>query len=304
MMLAMFLAVILAGTQAVAAPGPGVTTAEELQRLRGKLPPVTVGPELLNEGEIAAATDYPKEAMAKNQEGTAHARLLIGADGRVQRCGIAQSSGSDSLDTQTCDLFIANAKFRPARGKSGRAVASIYERQMVWLLAGDPPVIVRNQVRRESFIVGPNGEMRDCTPEFRVAAEKWIEGPKEQCAAFADKAGAVLLAARETSKLHDAHVVLEARAFFDASETMPPVANGPGDRLVYLRSVTMSFDPSGKRLSCTRGESVGTLDFRADPCADPTFDKLPPEMLQAGMAAETVRFVWAIYLKNEPKQVP
>ncbi len=77
-----------------------------------------------------------------------------------------------------------------------------------------------------------------------------------------------------------------------------PVVAGP---VTAPGLATMSFDPSGKRTSCVEVDSVGTLKSRTDPCADPTFDQLPPAMLQARMAAETVRFLWALYLKNDPK---
>jgi TonB family protein len=317
-MFAELLAIVLAGApaQAASAPAQGLPAAatappppaetstvaseEELKRLRAELPKVTKSAELLNAREVASAMDYPKEAIANGQQGSVDVWLLIAADGSVQRCGIRQSSGSAALDTQTCDLFVANAEFRPARGKGVRPVASIHEQRLVWRLEGDG-VIVRNQIAKDNLFVGPDGEVRSCRPEFRVAADQWIEGSKERCAPFAERAQVLLLAAREQSKLHDAHVVLEERAFTDASEEMPPVGTDPGDILVYLRRATMSFDPSGKRTSCTKGESFGAVDFRAEPCADPTFYQLPPNMMRAGVAAENVRFLWAIYLKNEPK---
>lgn len=109
----------------------------------------------------------------------------------------------------------------------------------------------------------------------------------------------MLLDARKQSKLHDAHAVLEVRVFVEASEEMAPVVTDPGDTLVYLQRATMSYDRSGKRTSCATHESFGP-EPKPEPCADPQFDQLPPNMMKAAAGAN-VRFLWAIYLKNEPK---
>jgi TonB family protein len=246
--------------------------------------------------EVFSAMDYPKEAIVNEEQGTVHAWLLITADGRVQRCGIRQSSGSAALDAQTCDLFVAKAQFRPARGQAGRPVASLHERRLTWRLEDRGPEI-RNQIVKVNYVVGPDGEVRCSKEEFRVAAGQWIE--EERCAEWAEGSPAVLLAAREHSKLHDAHMVLEVRMYTDASEQMAPVGTSPGDKLVFLRRATMSYDRSGKRTGCTNGESFG-LDPKPQPCADPEFDQLPPNMMRAAAGA-SIRFLWAIYLKNEPK---
>jgi TonB family protein len=82
---------------------------------------------------IISARDYPRGARAAGVEGIAYVRLVVGMDGRVRACAIAQTSGSAALDTSTCRLLTSRARYTPARA-GGAPACDVAEGAIVWLL--------------------------------------------------------------------------------------------------------------------------------------------------------------------------
>lgn len=76
--------------------------------------------------------DYPAEAVAKGEQGTVAFRLAIGVDGRVHGCTITASSGSAILDTASCRIMVARARFHSATDASGKPVQDIFESKISW----------------------------------------------------------------------------------------------------------------------------------------------------------------------------
>jgi protein TonB len=81
--------------------------------------------------------DYPLEALRRNQQGTTAFILSIDRRGRVERCTIATSSGSPSLDEATCSILKRRARFDPARDDDGRRVADTTSGRIKWVLPED-----------------------------------------------------------------------------------------------------------------------------------------------------------------------
>jgi len=69
------------------------------------------------------APAYPAVARRREEQGTVTVRVLIGADGSVERAEIADSSGFDSLDDAALDTVRSRWRFVPAR-HGGVAVES------------------------------------------------------------------------------------------------------------------------------------------------------------------------------------
>ena len=66
---------------------------------------------------------YPSAARRREQQGTVTVRVLVGADGAVERAEVADSSGFDSLDDAALETVRARWRFVPAR-HDGVAVES------------------------------------------------------------------------------------------------------------------------------------------------------------------------------------
>ncbi|QPQ54310.1 energy transducer TonB [Allosphingosinicella flava] len=73
-------------------------------------------------GRIVNA-DYPRAAKRAGVEGEVLVRFTVEPDGRVGRCSVVRSSGSDALDSTTCRLIQQRYRFAPARDASGRPVS-------------------------------------------------------------------------------------------------------------------------------------------------------------------------------------
>ena len=82
--------------------------------------------------------DYPPLAVKNKEQGTVQAELTVGPDGRVKACKILRSSNSISLDTATCNILVARAKFKPARDSNGNAVQNTFVTPPItWRLADE-----------------------------------------------------------------------------------------------------------------------------------------------------------------------
>ena len=58
---------------------------------------------------------YPSVARRREQQGTVTVRVLVGADGAVERAEVAESSGFDSLDDAALETVRSRWRFVPAR---------------------------------------------------------------------------------------------------------------------------------------------------------------------------------------------
>lgn len=78
--------------------------------------------------------DYRSSWIRREMVGTASFRLEIAANGRVENCTITRSTGHLPLDQATCKLVSKRAKFEPARGTTGEAVAGRFDSAVLWQL--------------------------------------------------------------------------------------------------------------------------------------------------------------------------
>lgn len=83
---------------------------------------------------LFSADDYPRTALRRGEQGTVAFALSINRRGRVSKCMIATSSGSAALDRATCRILQRRARFTPARGADGQAVADTTSGRIRWQL--------------------------------------------------------------------------------------------------------------------------------------------------------------------------
>lgn len=277
---------------------PLISGQQEFYRLQSELPEPSRDSKLLNGSELASAMDYPKAALENKEQGTLNAWLLVGVDGRAEKCGVETSSGSTALDAQTCNLLIANARFEPARDRSGRPVQSLFQQRLTWRLK--ETARPRDMGTRMSIVVGPATEVRSCRTEF-FYDEQWQDAPQQLCDEFLKRGTGLLTAVREESKLHDALVVLETWTVTTPGKSVPNVGRVAGETLVALRSATVRYSPDGTRIDCISGESFGFPGVSDDVCTTNVEGGIPLKMPQRdGGPIEELRMVEAIYLKGEP----
>ena len=81
-----------------------------------------------------SAADYRPAWMRREMTGLARFRLEIAANGRVTGCTVTGSTGHAQLGTATCQLVAKRARFEPARGAGGEAVAGSYDGAVLWQL--------------------------------------------------------------------------------------------------------------------------------------------------------------------------
>lgn len=78
--------------------------------------------------------DYPAAAIRAREQGTVEYEIGVGANGRVERCTILVSSGSAILDSATCRMIQARARFTPALDAEGRPTSDSVRGRMIWRL--------------------------------------------------------------------------------------------------------------------------------------------------------------------------
>lgn len=84
---------------------------------------------------IFTANDYPEDALAANQSGSARFLLMIGRDGSVMDCVVASSSGIASLDVMGCQVIRERARFKPATDANGKPTLDTYVTPLIrWQL--------------------------------------------------------------------------------------------------------------------------------------------------------------------------
>lgn len=84
--------------------------------------------------QIFSTDDYPMEAIRREEQGTVAYRLMIDRRGRVSKCEIGSSSGSEALDKQTCRILTRRGRFEPARDNFGKRIPDTYSGRIRWEL--------------------------------------------------------------------------------------------------------------------------------------------------------------------------
>ena len=83
---------------------------------------------------LFSVEDYPAEAVRLRQEGETSVRLTVSPQGRVTMCAVERSSRSAHLDSWTCRILRARARFRPAQDAAGNAVEGTKRYTHIWKL--------------------------------------------------------------------------------------------------------------------------------------------------------------------------
>ena len=116
-------------------------------------------------------SDYPADAIRNGEQGIVGFQLEVGPDGIVSSCRIVASSGSASLDTATCRIMQARARFTPARDGGGHAVPDVVTSRIRWVLPPDEPDIEPDVIDLTPYITSA-----DYPPEALRLHEQGLVG--------------------------------------------------------------------------------------------------------------------------------
>ncbi|HWJ69022.1 MAG TPA: TonB family protein [Sphingobium sp.] len=79
-------------------------------------------------------TDYPSDARRNEEQGTVSIAFDISEAGRVENCRVTHSSGSRSLDEQTCNLAVRRGRYAAAQNAEGKPMRSNSSLRITWKL--------------------------------------------------------------------------------------------------------------------------------------------------------------------------
>jgi len=82
--------------------------------------------------------DYPREAGEAGVGGVVVVRYVVETDGHASDCRVIRSSGHWDLDETTCRLIEQRFRYKPARDRNGRPIATVMEGRHEWII-GEPP---------------------------------------------------------------------------------------------------------------------------------------------------------------------
>ena len=80
--------------------------------------------------------DYPSAALRENAQGVTIVRLTIGTNGRISDCAIIRSSGNETLDQRTCQVYRREGRFTPAIGADGQPAEVRFLSIVTWRIMG------------------------------------------------------------------------------------------------------------------------------------------------------------------------
>ena len=83
-----------------------------------------------------AYSDYPRSALRANEQGNVVAQWDVAADGAVEDCRVVRSSGSATLDTETCLQITRRLRYDPARDAAGVPLRSTDAMVIGWRIGG------------------------------------------------------------------------------------------------------------------------------------------------------------------------
>lgn len=262
-----------------------------------QLPTPAVQPRLLNLDEVFTADDYPALAMLKEEQGRAIAGLGVDEEGRVVHCSIVTSSGSASLDAQTCRLLRARAKFEPARDGEGRAIKAAVVQPVRWALEGEQ-IINPTTAWTERIITrfSPAGAPIECEievvgievdPEDPLECEVEELNPEQSLPAVGGLPPVIGLAIEETR--------------FLPGERIDPdgAPTAPGDKLVMRRFVKLTIGTDGRVIDCREMDWDGLVEPPPGAC-DMVPGLFEPFRKPSGEpVAGTGTMIFSIYVRAE-----
>ena len=90
----------------------------------------------LNMQEVAKQVQrrYPRAAEWRGEEAMLQLKVLVGTDGRVEKCVTIKQIATENFEDQACQVFSELARFDPAKNGAGNAVRSFYSVRVAYIM--------------------------------------------------------------------------------------------------------------------------------------------------------------------------
>jgi len=201
-----------------------------------------------NPGDWFPQNSYPADAKRKGEQGRVSVRLMLDNTGTPVACEVMGSSGSAALDAVTCELAMANARFRPATDARGEAIAAPYTLPGVrWELGGNPPIKLDGPWRASATLrIDQAGKLSSCNEQRSgpVPAEvRLCESAKLMPPAFG-------MFARGGSAAAVSELLLETSLSFDDAPGLDMAYESGGRETIKMSAIHFEVGIDGKAGNC------------------------------------------------------
>lgn len=211
--------------------------------------------------------DYPRDATMARQQGTTSFELDVDRNGLPSECRILSTSGSKSLDDQTCAIMMSRARFAPARDARGRPIPAVFRHTMSWRLPG----LSRGSTVDRSFsarsTIAASGEVESCTVSGAGAAKIATSGGS--CGPFGNGDFLRSLLRDDYRKVRATNV----RMTINLEGAPPPPLDRPPNVVREIARSSIEISPAGDMVSCSAVAKLDALGHTLDLCdiirADP-----------------------------------
>jgi TonB family protein len=211
----------------------------------------------IDPGSWVTPSDYPRQSLIDHTKGVVAFRLSVDTTGKPDACGILNSSGSQELDSVTCDLLLARAHFKAATGSDGNPIRSTYSSSVRWLL-DDRPDPWESTVASVHDDLDTAGGVSGCRETHALTAGSG------GCAIFGQAALFSHVFPQPLTKFR----AIEVRFISEASGR--PLAEDiipSGATRVILSRVELKVDAAGGITGCTEEEALKIGNASNHPCA-------------------------------------
>ena len=240
---------------------PPPSSMAQAEAIRSMPPAELFNRSIKPRGNIAAVIgneDYPIDAMRNSEQGTVGFVLTLDERGRVADCVVEYSSGSASLDAQTCRLMWLRIQLEPGRDKAGNPVTSALRAKIRWVLPEPTPIPISPWTAAMIWQIDRAGALKSCVVE-RDGPFPDKGADKEECNRAAEAPAHFNLTLRDGNSQDVATVVFESR--FIPGVKMPSAmpGEGSGEVLLHREAIRFAIGADGKTSNCQTLEKLGLL---------------------------------------------
>jgi len=207
-------------------------------------------------------SDYPVDAIRDAEEGTVGFIVKINELGRVADCLVEYSSGSSSLDVQTCRLMWLRARFVPARNQAGKPVTGAVRARIRWVLPDPDPLPITPWSSRVSLTLAKGGAVMSC----KVQSTGALKVDQGDCGFFSYLPSQLLAPLMASANADVSTVFMETQ--FIPDESRDRIASDSKTDLIMRQVLRITIDPTGKISRCTTEESRGPIANIPEGCEE------------------------------------